>query len=152
VAHPQEVRETPPPVSPIRPQLRFLKLILVFHQIILSNFTQRIEALCLTPPKLAFIFNKLYYVQFFTKSQMSFVTLFPPISTPPNAKARSAARAGWATHRSTAWFSWEQHRGSGFVLQIGGPKAKLQLSFFIHFHEEKQCRCKQDERPEHKQR
>jgi hypothetical protein len=55
-------------------------------------------------------------------------------------KAKSASRARWVAHRSNPWFSWEQHRRSGFVLQIGCPKAKLQFSFLIHFHEEKKFR------------
>ena len=69
-----------------------------------------------------------------------------------HSRSASAGRSCWATHRSTPWFSWEQHRCSGFVLQIGCPKSNLQLSYFIHFHEEKYCRSKQDEYPEHKQR
>jgi hypothetical protein len=49
-------------------------------------------------------------------------------------------------------FSWKQHWRLGFVFQIGFPKAKLKFSFFKNFHEKEQCRCKQDEYPEHKQR
>jgi len=52
---------------------------------------------------------------------------------------------------STAWFSWEQHGRPGLVLQVGGAEAELQLAFLIHFHEEKQCRGKQDQHPQHEQ-
>ena len=69
----------------------------------------------------------------------------------PAFLAGLAGAAGWAAHRSTPWFFGEQHRRPGFVLQVGCPKSNLQFSFFIDSHNEKQCRGKQDEDPEHKQ-
>jgi hypothetical protein len=42
MAHPKEIGETPAPVGPIRTKFRFLGLILLFHQMLLSNLVQLI--------------------------------------------------------------------------------------------------------------
>jgi hypothetical protein len=46
MTHPQDRRETPPPVSPIWPWFGFLKLILFFHELFSLKGLQSLENTC----------------------------------------------------------------------------------------------------------